>query len=273
VESHALVKPRVQRAALPRVLLRATSGVVLVLGCAQIFGIEEACEFGKNGCGAGGSSGAAGMAPCAPGEPGCPVDDPVGLECDQYCAQMREECASPPQYADAELREEDAPRATECESLCRHFPSAGGESRVGNTRECRLDRITGSSGDRAACLAAGRGGQGPPGTTDDCGTNCEAYCSLMRALCPAHFGEFAPSESAADDLGACIDGCGRLSDRGDFDSTLLGIDETDVDGDATIQCRLWHLGFAAIMVEQAGAFDNMHCDHAMGFEPCNPTPP
>lgn len=238
-------------------LRRVTLGAALALGCAQLFGIEEACDYENDTCGAAG----------APGP-----EDAVAAECAQYCAQMRAKCADPPQYADAQRREEDAPRATECETLCRQFPSSGGESPVGNTRECRIERITSSTGGRDDCLAAGRGGQPPAGAGDGCGTNCDSFCSLMRSLCPRHFGSFDPSDSAADDAAACSMDCMRLRDREDFDSTLLGVDETDVVGDATVQCRLWHLGFAAILVEQAQLFDNAHCDHAMGLDQCRQPP-
>jgi hypothetical protein len=94
----------------------------------------------------------------------------------------------------------------------------------------------------------------------------------VQALCPASFGQFAPSENVADDAAECLTYCSRLADRGDYDPALGGEDEFD-DDEATIQCRLWHLGSAAIEVEQFGTFDNSHCGHALGLRDCLPTPP
>jgi hypothetical protein len=126
--------------------------------------------------------------------------------------------------------------------------------------------VSSASGERSDCFAAGRGGG------DVCGSPCDAYCSLMRDLCPAHFDEFAASDSLGDDERECQAYCSRLVDRGDYDPSLGGEDEFDEDV-ATIQCRLWHLGSAAIEVEQFGTRDNSHCEHAIGVSDCLPTPP
>jgi hypothetical protein len=240
-------------ATLGRVLRRAALPTCLALGCAQIFGIDEACVIGEPGC----ADRAGAEPPCTPGDPGCAPDAGIDGLCSQYCRQISQKCTAAPQYDDA--------RPPECESLCRHFPRAEGESPTGNNLECRLARVTSASGERSDCFAAGRGGDGV------CGTNCDAYCSLMQALCPAHLSEFDAGESLADDVAACQSDCSRLSDRGDYDPTLGGEDEFD-ELVATIQCRLWHLGSAAIEVEQFGTLDNSHCDHAVGARECFPTP-
>jgi hypothetical protein len=240
-------------ATLGRVLRRAALPTWLALGCAQIFGIDEACVIGEPGC----ADSAGAEPPCAPGDPSCAPEAGIDSLCSQYCSQISQKCTAAPQYDDA--------RPPECESLCRHFPRAEGESPTGNNLECRLARVTSASGERSDCFAAGRGGDGV------CGRPCDAYCSLMQALCPTHFGEFGAGESLADDAAACQSDCSRLADRGDYDPTLGGEDEFD-DDDATIQCRLWHLGSAAIEVEQFGTLDNSHCDHAVGARECLPTP-
>lgn len=249
------MKPaRVDRAALPATLLRVSfrAGVsaALVLGCAQIFSIDEACVIGDPGC----DEPAAG-APCAPGDAAC-ADAGIDGLCAQYCSQISQKCSGAPQYDDTR---------PECESLCRHFPRAEGESLTGNNLECRLARVTSASGERSDCFAAGRSGN------DVCGAACDAYCSLMQALCPTHFSQFDPGASLADDAAACQSDCSRLRDRRDYDPSLGGEDEFDEE-DATIQCRLWHLGSAAIEVEQFGTLDNSHCDHAVGVRECLPTP-
>jgi hypothetical protein len=223
------------------------------LGCTQIFGIDEACVIGEPGC----ADRAGAEPPCTPGDPRCAADAGIDALCSQYCSQISQKCTAAPQYDDA--------RPSECESLCRHFPRAEGESPTGNNFECRLARVTSASGERSDCFAAGRGGD------DVCGSPCDSYCSLMQALCPAHFSEFDAGESLADDVAACQSDCSRLSDRRDYDPTLGGEDEFD-ERVATVQCRLWHLGSAAIEVEQFGTLDNSHCDHAVGARECLPTP-
>jgi hypothetical protein len=237
--------------AAPRALLRAALGIAFALGCAQIFGNDEACVVGDPGCAEPSNDGL-----CAPGDPGCPLDAGVEGLCERYCSQISDKCSVAPQYDDTR---------PECESLCRHFPRAEGESPTGNNLECRLARVSSASGERSDCFAAGRSGDGV------CGTPCDAYCSLMQALCPTHFSEFDPGASLADDAAACQADCARLSDRRDYDPSLGGEDEFDEDV-ATIQCRLWHLGSAAIEVEQFGTPDNSHCDHAAGVRECLPTP-
>jgi hypothetical protein len=210
--------------------------------------------IGEPGC-AEASTGA--VPPCGPGDLDCAPDASIDGLCSQYCSQITDKCTAAPQYDDTR---------PECESVCRHFPRAEGESPTGNNLECRLARVTSASGERSDCFAAGRGGD------DVCGTPCDAYCSLLQALCPAHFSEFDAGASLADDAAACQSDCSRLSDRRDYDPALGGEDEFDEDV-ATIQCRLWHLGSAAIEVEQFGTLDNSHCDHAVGARECLPTPP
>ena len=240
-----------RRATLRRTSLRVVFGAALLIGCAQIFGIDEACVIGEAGC-AERDPGAA----CEPGDPTCLSDGGIDGLCSQYCSQISDKCTAAPQYDDTR---------PECESLCRHFPRAEGESPVGNTLECRLARVSSASGERSDCFAAGRGGE------DVCGSTCDAYCSLMQDLCPMNFSRFAESDNVADDASACQADCARLFDRRDYDPALGGEDEFDEDR-ATIQCRLWHLGSAAIEVEQFGTRDNSHCGHAIGVSECLPTP-
>ncbi len=241
-------------ARLPRALFRAALSTLLALGCAQIFGIDEACVIGEPGCAEAGTDA---VPPCVPGDPDCAPDAGIDGLCSQYCAQISQKCSSAPQYDDT--------RPAECESVCRHFPRAEGESPTGNNLECRLARVTSASGERSDCFAAGRGGD------DVCGTSCDAYCSLVQDLCPAHSSEFDAGASLADDAAACQSDCSRLANRRDYDPSLGGEDEFDEEV-ATVQCRLWHLGSAAIEVEQFGTLDNSHCDHAVGVRECLPTP-
>jgi hypothetical protein len=207
--------------------------LVLALGCAQIFGIDEACV----------------------------LDDACGVDriCSEYCGRIRDKCIETPQY-DFEK--------PECESLCPFFPrAADGATDAADTLECRLARASSDTGETRDCYAAGRGGQ------EGCGSNCEAYCSLMQAVCPANFANFDPSSEGADaDAAACKLECARLRDTRVYDPSNAG--EADNAGDPTVQCRLWHLGAAAIDVARNGTdMQTAHCGHAAGLTPCEPTPP
>lgn len=205
---------------------RAGLGLAMSVGCAQLFGIDEACVAG---------------------EPGCTAREP----CSEYCERISTKCAESPQYDD---------RRGECQALCPFFASAadaGGEA--GNSLECRLTQARGINQENSDCLAAGRGGDGV------CGDNCAAFCSLMQALCPARHSEFDGSDDAAADAAACQAECARLHDRNDFDIVTDQFDEPGAP--PTVQCRLWHLGSAAVDA-RSGALNSHHCDHAMGLHEC-----
>jgi len=291
------------RSAWVEVVAGAALAASLELGCAQIFGIDSACVIGEAGCAAGsggeanggsGGSGAGGnggaiddslggsdsvggsaIAACLPGEPSCTPDGGADLLCDQYCTEISAKCSAAPQY-DVNLRRSvQGELVPECARMCPFIPKAQGESPRGNTLECRLDRLSAERVDRTDCFAAGRGGEDQRGSAeeDTCGSKCEAYCSLMQTLCPSHFGEFNESARDADDAAACAAECGRLNDRQEYDPTLTGADADDELGDPTVQCRLWHLGAAAIDAAGGANLDNTHCDHAVGVSRCLPAPP
>jgi hypothetical protein len=214
-----------------------------VLGCTQIFGIDEACVIGDPGCGA-----------AARGVPGTveKVD-----ECREYCAAMDAQCSNLQYHSD---------KPGECESLCLFFEREAEGTPTGNdTFECRLARATSMSREGSDCRAAGRGGD------QVCGESCDAYCSLMQAICPMRFGQFAAGASELDDEAGCRAECALLVDRNEYDPRPQGADEFDTDdGQPTVQCRLWHLGSAALDAAQFGSLDSHHCGHAVGDGDCLP---
>lgn len=225
-------------ASLPRLIVfrRITrcivAGLLLAVGCAQVFGIDEACQLG---------------------EPGCALERP----CVEYCRLVTDKCsANWPQYDDAR---------GECESLCFYLESAPGDA-TDNTLDCRLERARSSGGEQQSdCNAAGRGSNGA------CGSNCDAYCSLMRGICPAQYDQFDAS-AANDDDGSCHRVCESMTDP-DVDYTPLPYainPRLDVEGQPTLYCRFWHLGTAAIEKQQDGVIDTFHCDHAFGTTECEP---
>jgi hypothetical protein len=208
-------------------LWRAGLGLVLSVGCAQLFGIDEACVAGDDGC--------------------------TELEpCTEYCERISTKCADNPQYDDSR---------GECQALCPFFEPAADGGAATNSLECRLGHARGINREKSDCLAAGRGGDGV------CGDNCSAFCSLMQALCPARHSEFDASDDPAADAAACQAECALLRDRDDFDIVTDQFDEPGTT--PTIQCRLWHLGSAAVDA-QSGALNSHHCDHAMGLHECAP---
>jgi hypothetical protein len=229
-------------------LVLVGSWLGVALGCAHIFGIEDACVVGEPGCSA------AVNAPPASGCSGGALSGDAGTteECSSYCARISQKCSLTPQYDDARC---------ECQQLCPYFPTTpGGVS--GNSLECRIDKLDLMSGEPGDCYAAGRLG------ARVCGNSCDIYCSLMRQLCPAHFEAF--DVEGQDDLQSCMTECNALVDRGEFDPSPAGPDAKDTT-QPTVQCRLWHLGAAAIERPRLG-LDNMHCDHALGLEECLPAP-
>jgi hypothetical protein len=210
-------------------IARSGLGLILALGCAQIFGIDEACD----------------------------VDATCGVEarCSEYCERIRVKCVAAPQYDDGKA---------ECESLCPFFPRASAVATDDpNTFECRLARASSMTGEASDCASAGRGGQ------DGCGSNCGSYCSLMQAICPTEFATFDTSGESADaDKAACLAQCAELEPLVTYDPFASG--ENDPEGRATVQCRLWHLGAAAIDVAQTGTgVYTPHCQHAAGLAPCH----
>jgi hypothetical protein len=143
-----------------------------------------------------------------------------------------------------------------CLKLCPYFPRAlAGAAAGNNTLECRLGLLESPEAAEAStvCQAAGRSGQA--GANPVCGSNCDAYCSLMQQICPAEFSALAPS---------CESVCAGLGDQLAFDVTR------DERSGNTVQCRLWHLGLAATCdPDGAASCLPLHCGHSAGVSPCN----
>jgi hypothetical protein len=138
-----------------------------------------------------------------------------------------------------------------CLKLCPYFPRASaGEPAGKNTLECRLGLLDSAEANEPStvCQAAGRGGQA--GANPVCGSNCDAYCSLMQQICPAEFSRLTPS---------CESVCAGLSDELAFDVT-----RDELSGN-TVQCRLWHVGLAASCdPARVASCLPLHCGHSSG---------
>lgn len=247
--------------------------------CASLLGVDEDhCPRGTEGCGEAppmtsqgplqppppGSSAAPpdastppdGPPPVTPPAPGTPDAAPSDVEppseCDRYCGAITTKCLG--SDADYKSLPDDPVGLDECRALCPHFVPASDTS--SNTLQCRLNIIEGRVGETSDCRAAGRGG------FDRCSTYCEAYCQLMDSICPVSHDLMTTTES-------CTSLCGRLIDTLDYDPVAT---ERQT---GTVQCRLWHLGRAAIEGIADDGRANVHCAHAAGAVPCGlpPSPP
>jgi hypothetical protein len=182
-----------------RKLLGTTAIIVGVAGCATIVGIDD------HGYDAG------------------PV---VTAACLAYCDTVMGACKSPHGVYSSR---------SACLNVCAKLPPGDELEPSGATVACRKkegDNAATTSEPESHCPGAG------PGGANDCGSNCEAYCSLLEQTCPKEFGA-VPN---------CRQACTTLRDTGDFDV------DHDHDGD-TIQCRLVH-------VSNATVDPGMHCPHA-----------
>lgn len=237
-------------------------------GCAGLFGIgEDHCPAGTNGCG-GVTTGTGPNLPTPPPADASPAPDAPTPDstpdasrsdasapdvpapgastealCERYCDGMSSKCSG----------ENVAYLQAECAALCPYFPRAldGG---VGNTLECRLSVVEGPLLEpRTECPGAGRGGD------SICGSNCDSYCQLMRAICPVSFDDTFQTDAACQRFCAA-----ELDDPGGFDAV-----EAERGVPSTVQCRLWHLGAAAALgFPDNGGTGNIHCTHARGTAIC-----
>jgi hypothetical protein len=159
--------------------------------------------------------------------------------CAQYCDEVMQACTG--QNASYAMRET-------CLGVCGQLDAGvPNEPTNDNTVACRQFQArlaTATSEPKSHCRSAG------PGGANECGTNCAAYCTLLRKSCSAQFAL----------LQDCERQCSALRDRGDFDIV------TDYSGD-TLGCRLVHLSTAT--VDPA-----THCSHAqiLPTEPCVDNP-
>lgn len=232
-------------------------------GCAGLLGIDDDhCRRGTEGCGEGAPAATTTSEPNQPAPvPSSPDVNPLDASappsesdastqsagpedpCDRYCGVMAARCTG----------EESAYLEGDCAELCPYFPRAvaGGAA---NTLECRLSVVEGPLREPSTeCPGAGRGGD------SICGSNCDSYCHLMRAICPLSFTKTFPTDES------CQLFCkNELDDPGGFDAV-----EAEQGVPRTVQCRLWHLGAAAGWpFPDDGALGNVHCVHARGEAVC-----
>jgi hypothetical protein len=152
--------------------------------------------------------------------------DRHAILCRDYCDTVMENCV-----AENALYTNDA----QCMGACLALEPGFSEP-TGNTVSCRLNRAQAAAREPGVeCRLAGPGGGGGP-----CGSDCEAWCTLLGAACP---------EEAAQLGDECESTCETaLLDLGSFNL------ERDYGGD-TLQCRLVH---TVVSFEDPG----VHCGHS-----------
>ena len=173
-----------------------------------------------------------------------PSDDP----CDEYCDEMQSECTGEAeQYRDR----------AQCMKICHFFPLGKDGDPDANSVACRLKYVKKTEYGLGAevtgyCRQAGPSGDGK------CGTDCEAFCSVMMQVCteaiagPNHF-------ASTED---CLATCDALPAPTVHYSNN---DPAVSDGNHAL-CRLFHVNSAAM------ADPEEHCEHAMGLTLCEATP-
>jgi len=208
--------------------------LVVLLGCGQVLGIDEAhvdpslLEPGQ--AGALDAAGAAGSSEAVPSL------------CESYCDAVVSSCSG----AQAQYLNREA-----CLATCPDFPEGASGDSQGNTVNCRLTyALKAPIEPYTYCTWAGPGGDGK------CGSNCQGFCSVMMQTCTQKTtqkgADFFASESA------CLKTCAALPDVGDYSASNAMLQR----GADHVQCRIYHVG-AAVQGDPA-----IHCPHAMGQKLC-----
>jgi len=213
--------------------LIALGGSSLVAACSsssttQVVGHDTGGTAGDSS--AGGTSNTQGGSTSAGGSDGTGGTIGHDLNCTNYCAAILSGCVTGDVIQYKSL--------LSCTKSCPAFVLGTLQDTSSNTLGCRFSHALAALESPAQnCAAAGPSGGGV------CGTNCDAYCTLMLSICPSVY------ENQADCNTSCV--------------AMVGVSDTvyntSLAGD-TLQCRIYHSTFAA------EGNPNLHCMHA------SPTP-
>lgn len=210
-----------------RLALIAIVAAALPAACRAIVGIEGGDPYIWSSTGAGAAGG---------GDDAGDTDATTAFSCATYCEQVTASCTEDNRVF---------PTNDACLALCPHLTLGTTADTDMNTIGCRYGTAKSifNNGEIDLCPAVG------PGGNDLCGTNCDAYCELMKKVCPGSF---------VDDA-ACDLECGKVPDKKDYHVTSSYLPD-----DYSIQCRLRHVSSAAIDMPE------LHCMHAVGIGKCAP---
>ena len=175
--------------------------------------------------------------------------EPPASLCEAYCDEIMEACDGELlQYRDV----------AQCLAICETLPEGTLGQVNENTVSCRMkfagDARYGSGTElEAYCRWAGPAGGGR------CGSECEAFCSIMTGVCTVESSSFYHFESEGD----CLSACQELPS---LETGYSAADPSIADGNH-VQCRLFHVMSAAMLDPEE------HCEHAMGITLCEETAP
>ncbi|HEY3595777.1 MAG TPA: hypothetical protein VGL13_17950, partial [Polyangiaceae bacterium] len=161
-------------------------------------------------------------------------------QCDPYCEDVAK-CKSTAASNYSSLYETKA----RCLGICQHLDTGSSSEAQGtNTVACRDLQINSAE---QRCDAAG------PGGANQCGTDCDAYCTLYHRICgdKAFDADFQVLPNS-DPEAVCRDAC----TRGFVSAMPYTVDVPNFNLVDTLQCRLWHLTTATIEDPE------LHCGHA-----------
>lgn len=215
---------------------------LVIAGCAQVLGLEDAEEdptftggAGGRDAGAGGSANG-GMAEATGGAGGT-----AGLAlCEEYCATVMASCVD--DHAVYNTLES-------CMGVCALLPEGDEADEIGNSIHCRLRNAQIAPTEPSFyCPIVGPGGQGI------CGTNCEALCTIVDNVCVDELQQW-PSAIA------CQNDCAEIQDL----RTYTVAPEAKLYQGPHVQCRLFHVSSAVVTDA------SIHCPHAGGDPPCAET--
>jgi hypothetical protein len=162
-------------------------------------------------------------------------DHTFPAQCDPYCTDVRRCPSTAGNYSSLYVSKQT------CLGICTDLaPGSALEGQSNNTVACRDSQLNLAE---INCQAAGPGGGGT------CGTNCEAYCSLLHKICSDKFdSDFPPSSADPEAL------CQQVCTTG-LTPVPYSVDDPVINVADTLQCRLWHLSTATVE-------GISHCEHA-----------
>ncbi len=176
------------------------------------------------------------------------VDPPTSApNCTDYCQVVMTACTG-----DKSVYESEA----QCLATCDALPKGQADQKTDNTVGCRKYHAYNALLDPAMhCAHAGPTGDGHCGKdTETSYGNCESYCQVVAAACPAPF-----TQTFADQA-ACMSACFAMPAT--FTAVKdMGYSTLKAASGNTVQCRVLHA---------AQAFgDKLACAAALGGSPCN----
>jgi hypothetical protein len=173
-------------------------------------------------------------------------------DCTDYCSRVMSKCTGSLKVYD---------RNEECMGVCALMdPGDRLKGSQGNTLACRQELLATSFEPTTECALVGPGGH-----DGQCGSDCEAFCSLRQQVCSGVPGqEDQPDLQSSDE---CLRECGALAAQPFNPSEPSLSAERDTAGD-TLQCRLIHVSEASVSPSLA----LIHCPHSQAIPGEEPGP-